>query len=75
MYGIRRGNTILGYSHGVKVFLPIHLIRNPVIIYSAIEADNLLQLIMSGTNDYSLIVHRFTDEELEQFTFNKLSGY
>lgn len=70
-----RGNTILGYSHGVKVFLPVYLLKNPVIIYSAIEADNLLQLIMSGTNDYSLTVHRFTDEELERFTFNKLSGY
>lgn len=75
MYGIRKGNNILGYSGGVKVFLPPYLVTRPVIIYSAIEADNLLQLIMSGTNDYSLTVHRFTDEELEQFTFNKLSGY
>lgn len=75
MYGIKRGNTILGYSGGVKIFLSPHLLKNPVIIYSAIEADNLLQLIMSGTNDYSLIVHKFSSEELEQFTFNKLSGY
>lgn len=75
MYGIRRGNTLLNRSVGLVVFLPISLIKDPVIIYSAIEADNFLQMLMSGTNDYSLTVHRFTDEELEQFTFNKLRGY
>lgn len=75
MYGIRRGNTILGYINGVKVFLPPHLLKHPVIIYSALEADNILQMIMTAMNDYSVLVHRFTDEELEEFTFNKLSGY
>lgn len=75
MYGIRKGNNILGYSGGVKVFLPLYLVTRPVIIYSAIEADNLLQMIMTGIDDYSLTIHKFSDEELEQFTFNKLSGY
>lgn len=75
MYGIRRGNALLGHANGIKVFLPIHLVTHPVIIYSAIEADNFLQMIMIGIDDYSLTIHKFTDEELAQFTFNKLTGY
>jgi hypothetical protein len=47
----------------------------PAIIYSAYEADLLCQKIMTQMGDYSLTVCKFTEEELEQFTINRLKGY
>jgi hypothetical protein len=75
-YGIKRGNKFLAWfgKDGPRIFVPLH-ISYPIIFYSAYEVDNFLQHLMSTTNDYSLTVHQFSDEELEEFTVRKLRGH
>jgi len=47
----------------------------PVVRYNGFEIDNILQQIMTGTGDYIYTaVFKFTEEELEQITVNKLQS-
>ena len=74
MYGIRRHNSILCRIAQGYQFRERERIRNPVMIESPNEIDNLLQKCMVAFNLYELSVIEFTKEQEAEFIIKKLSG-
>jgi hypothetical protein len=79
-YGIKRGKTMLCWAKHIngtlfKAFLPILPRSNPVIFYSAYEVDNYVQELMTELDDYSIVVHKFSEEELAELLIRKLRGH
>ena len=49
-------------------------VRNPVMVESALEVDNLLQRCMVAFGLYDLVVFEFTREQEADIIVNKLKG-
>jgi hypothetical protein len=56
------------------VFRSPDRVRNPVMIESANEIDNLLQKSMVVLNLYDLVVFKFTEEQEAELIIQKLRG-
>jgi hypothetical protein len=72
MYGLRLGSNILCGPEPVMSFVPMVIAKKPIIRFSAIEIDDLLQKFSVIFDEYSIVVHKFTEEEMMQFTVNRL---
>lgn len=76
MYGIRLNKSVLCTNRlGHYIFMPIHMASRPILKSSQIDIDVLLQEMILDMEDYALVVHEFSEEELEVFLINKLKGY
>lgn len=79
MYGITDcGTTFLCFSSSnsrAYIFKGWNRVRNPVMMVSATEIDNLLQEIIVQTNNYDLYVFEYTTEQEEEIIIRKLKGY
>jgi len=71
MYGIRLKDSILCKVGQMTIFIPKEHATLPVIRYSQIEIDQLLQDMTIDYNDYAMVAHKFTEDELMQFVFNR----
>jgi hypothetical protein len=76
MYGIKGKYGILCWaaSRGMN-FYPLSRYNNPVIKESPMEIDNLLQQLMSDSDDYSMSVFKFTEEQEAEYIIKKLKGW
>ena len=76
MYGIKGKHGILCWTtnHGMT-FYPEDLYNNPVIKESPNEIDDLLQYLMTDSNDYSMTVFKFTEDQEDELIIKRLRGY
>ena len=75
MYGIKRHESILCRIGQNYQFRGAARVRNPVMVESALEIDNLLQQCMVAFGLYNLVVFEFTEEQEAQYLIQKLRGY
>jgi hypothetical protein len=76
MYGIRRHSSILcKFDNKTFQFRGRERIRNPIMVESATEIDDLHQQCMVAFNLYDLVVFEYTKEQEEIYLIQKLRGY
>jgi len=75
MYGIRRHGSIMCAIGDKFQFRGAERVRNPIMVESAVEIDNLHQQCMVAFNLYDLVVFEFTKEQEEIYLIQKLRGH
>ena len=73
--GLNKDWVLCHYGDNQVQFQMRHLIRNPVMVSSASEVDNLLQKTMVSFNMFHMYVIEFTPEEEAAAMISRLKGY
>ena len=73
--GLNKDWVLCYYGNNQVQFQQRHLMRNPVMVSSAIEVDKLLQETMVSFNMFHMYVIEFTSEEEAAAMISRLKGY